>query len=196
LIEKLSPSARRNPSGIGFITIYFRDSYILLLLLILVSLTISLAAIMGDMDLNNLVRLKEALDGAQKNTKRMMNRLEKFENRLSDLDEKMRPIQVITARYTKAKENISQTITEIGKTYEYFRVANEVKETIHTGYSSHNSKEFLEAFLRLSSAKIFFTTHREIKSAHEVLSNIEHLLSVSFKCFVFLFVICLLLISN
>lgn len=134
---------------------------------------------MGDMDINSLLRLKEALEGAQKNTNRMMGRLEKFENRLSNLEEQMRPIQVTTARYSRAKDNISTTLQEVGKTYEYFRVANDVRETITRGYTSSNQKEFLEAFKKLSQAKLFFLEHREIKSASSVLSNIESLLQVS-----------------
>ena len=71
----------------------------------------------GDMDLNPLIRLKEALEGAQKNTAKMLAKLEKFEYRLTDLDDKMRPIQATTNNYTKAKDNISLTLVEVGKTY-------------------------------------------------------------------------------
>lgn len=134
---------------------------------------------MGDMEYNSLLRLKEALEGAQKNTNRMLTRLEKFENRLSDLDEKMRPIQVTTGRYLKAKNNIAETLQEVGKTYEYFRVANDVRETITRGYVANNQKEFLEAFKKLSQARIFFQEHKEIKSAQSVLSSIESLLQTA-----------------
>lgn len=133
----------------------------------------------NDVDFNSLVRLKEALEGAQKNTRKMLNRLERFERKLSDLDEKMRPVQVTTRRFTKAKDNISLTLTEVGKTYEFFRVATEVKELISLGYAKSDHREFLEAYLKLSSAKCFFETHKEIKSASSVLGNVESLLSTA-----------------
>lgn len=138
---------------------------------------------MAELEYNSLLRLKDALEGAQKNTNRMLSRLEKFENRLGDLDEKMRPIQVTTGRYLKAKNNISETLFEVGKTYDYFRVANDVRETITRGYVANNQKEFLEAFKKLSQAKIFFQEHKEIKSAQSVLSSIESLLqSATIAC--------------
>lgn len=136
---------------------------------------------MGDAEYNSLLRLKEALEGAQKNTNRMLSRLEKFETRLSDIDEKMKPIQVTTGRYMKAKNNITETLQEVGKTYDYFRVANDVRETITRGYVANNQKEFLEAFKKLSQAKIFFQEHKEIKSAQSVLSSLESLLQVSYS---------------
>lgn len=131
------------------------------------------------MDLNPLMRLKDALEGAQKNTGKMLIRLERFENRLTDLDEKMRPIQTTTKHYTKAKENISLTLVEVGKTYEYFRIANEVKDIVNGGLTSETRDEFFEAFGRLSDAKRFFESHQEIKSSNTVLATIDGLLSVS-----------------
>ncbi len=130
------------------------------------------------MDLNPLIRLKEALEGAQKNTSKMLIKLDKFEHRLTDLDDKMRPIQTTTKHYTRAKENISLTLLEVGKTYEYFRVANEVKEIIAVGLIANTQKEFYQALERLSNAKWFFENHKEIKSSNAVLSNIEQLLNV------------------
>ena len=130
------------------------------------------------MDLNPLMRLKDALEGAQKNTSKMLSRLERFENRLTDLDEKMRPIQTTTKHYTKAKENISLTLVEVGKTYEYFRIANEVKEVVNAGLTSETQDDFFEALSRLSSAKHFFESHTEIKSSATVLATINSLLEV------------------
>lgn len=67
------------------------------------------------MDINSLMRLKDALQGAQQNTSRMLKQLEQFENRLTILDDKMRPIQNTTSHYTKAKENIALTLLEVGE---------------------------------------------------------------------------------
>jgi len=131
------------------------------------------------LDLNPLMRLKDALEGAQMNTSKMLHRLERFEKRLSELDDKMRPIQNTTKHYTKAKENISLTLVEVGKTYEYFRIANEVKEVVHGGLTSETQEKYFEALTRLSSAKHFFDTHQDIKSSDTALANIEELLAVA-----------------
>ena len=133
----------------------------------------------GKLDLNPLMRLKDALEGAQKNTSKMLNRLERFESRLTDLDEKMRPIQTTTKHYTKAKENISLTLIEVGKTYEYFRIANEVKDAVSNGLTPETQEDFFEALNKLSNAKHFFESHVEIKSSATVLATIDGLLGVS-----------------
>lgn len=141
-----------------------------------------------DMDLNPLIRLKEALEGAQKNTSKMLAKLEKFEHRLTDLDDKMRPIQTTTKHYTRAKENINLTLLEVGKTYEYFRVASDVKETIGVGLNNKaHHKEFFKSLERLSNAKIYFESHKEIKSSLTVLTTIDLLLNVPQQAFVLLF---------
>ena len=132
-----------------------------------------------DLDLNPLVRLKEALEGAQKNTSKMLSKLEKFEHRLTDLDDKMRPIQTTTKHYTRAKENINLTLLEVGKTYEYFRVASDVKDIIALGIQNKvQNKEFFKSLERLSNAKSYFETHQEIKSSVAVLTTIDLLLNV------------------
>jgi cysteinyl-tRNA synthetase len=141
------------------------------------------------MDLTALLTLKDALEGATKNTDRMIYKLNQFETRLSVLDQNMSEIQSSTQRYIKAKDNISLTLVEMEKTYEYFRVGNEVKEIINSGYSSTNNKEYLSALIKLSQAKQFFETHREIKSSSSILINIESLITVrstvSFSFFAF-----------
>lgn len=132
----------------------------------------------NSLDINPLMRLKEALEGAQRNTSKMLNRLERFEHRLTDLDEKMRPIQTTTKHYTKAKENISLTLAEIGKTSEYFRIAADVKDIVQAGLSPDTQEEYFEALGRLSNAKRYFETHHEIKASVTILSTIDGLLSV------------------
>jgi len=133
----------------------------------------------ASLDLNPLMRLKDALEGAQSNTSKMLQRLERFENRLTELDEKMRPIQVATKHYTRAKENISLTLVEVGKTYEYFRVANEVREVIKAGLHTESQEEFFAALNRLLGAKRFFQTHLEIKSSSQALASTNELLNTA-----------------
>jgi hypothetical protein len=134
---------------------------------------------MEKVDINPLITLKDAIEGAKKNTDRMIQKLNQFENRLSILDQNMNDIQQTTTRYIKSKDNITLTLREVEKTYEYFRVANEVKEIISNGLTVLNQNDYLEAFLKLSMAKSFFETHREIKSSSTVLINIEGLITVS-----------------
>jgi len=105
-----------------------------------------------------------------------MTRLQRFEDRLAIIDRKMGPIQMTTENYSKAKENITQTLEEVGKTYEYFRIAGEVKAIIGQGYNHSRQKEFFDALGRLSKAREFFQSHREMKSASTVLNTIETLL--------------------
>lgn len=137
-----------------------------------------LASADGNMDMiDPLLRLKDALEGAQKNTQRMINKLDRFERRLGDLDEKMQPIQESTEHYTRAKENISLTLVEVNKTYEYFRVAATVKEVIIKGITPATQKEYYDALVKLSYAKQFFESHREIKSSTSVLASIDDLLT-------------------
>jgi hypothetical protein len=136
---------------------------------------------MEKVDINPLITLKDAIEGAKKNTDRMIQKLNQFENRLSVLDQNMNDIQQTTSRYIKSKDNITLTLREVEKTYEYFRVANEVKEIISNGLTVLNQKDYLEAFMKLSMAKSFFETHREIKSSSTVLINIEGLITVSFS---------------
>ena len=44
---------------------------------------------------DHLHKLKDVLDEAQTNSKKMMTKLQRFEDRLGSLEEKMKPIQVI-----------------------------------------------------------------------------------------------------
>eukprot|EP01031_Cornospumella_fuschlensis_P040306 gene40306-49114_t len=97
--------------------------------------------------LNPLMRLKDALEGAQKNTKKMITKLEKFEKRLDDLDRHMEPIQESTKQYSLAKDNITAILTEVNKTYEFFRVANDVKDVIGQGITTANQKDYFEALV-------------------------------------------------
>ncbi len=141
--------------------------------------TMSSSAANPALDLNPLLRLKEALEGAQKNTQKMIFKLERFEKRLTDLDLKMQPIQSTTEKYTKARDNISLTLQEVGKTYEYFRVANEMESIIKEGLTTQNQSEYFEALHKLSNAKTFFENNRDIKSSSSVLINIQQQLNVS-----------------
>jgi DNA repair ATPase RecN len=126
----------------------------------------------------SLLRLKKSLDGAQRNTKDMLTRLEHFEKRLSSLDEKMGPIRTTTTNYTRAQENIAAVVKEVQKTYEYFRIAKQVEGVISAGLS--DQREFFHAIERLTNAKRFFEEHRtDIKSALQALKAVDGLLSVS-----------------
>lgn len=58
-----------------------------------------------------------------------------------------------------------------------------VKDTINGGLNADTQREFFEALGRLSDAKKFFETHREIKSASSVLSTIDIYLTVRRKYF-------------
>lgn len=133
----------------------------------------------GSIDLNPLIRLKDALEGAQKNTNRMLTKLDRFEKRLEDLHSKMKPVQETTDRYSKAKDNIASTLQEVGKTYEYFRITSSCEPIIKQGLVDENRTEYFEALTKLSNAKTFFESHREIKSSSSVLQNIDALFQVS-----------------
>jgi len=138
----------------------------------------SIAYSTGTMDLNPLIRLKDALEGAQKNTSKMLMKLEKFDTKLTTLEEKMQPLQVSTSHYTRAKENIALTLVEVNKTYEYFRVANDVKDIINNGLNDNTQGLYFNALSRLSHAKNFFESHLEIKSATTALASIDILQKV------------------
>jgi len=124
-------------------------------------------------DLHHLIRLKDALEGAQKNTEKILSRLQRFESHLTDLDDRLRPIEESTEGYIIAKQNISNTLLEVGKTFEYFKIATEVKDVISCGLSADTQRAYFEALGRLSNAKKFFESHREIKSSGTVLSTID-----------------------
>jgi nitrate/TMAO reductase-like tetraheme cytochrome c subunit len=130
------------------------------------------------MDLTALLALQSAYGGAHKNTEKMVFRLNQSENRLSVIDENTSDIQASNEKYVTANENISRTMMEIEKTYEYFRVASEVKEIIREGLTASNQNDYLQAVVKLSLAKQFFESHREIKSSSSVLISIESLIQV------------------
>jgi hypothetical protein len=126
-----------------------------------------------------LTALADSLEQAQRNTSRMLGKLRRFEDRLNLIDQRMRPIQITTEKYWAAKENIALTLVEVEKTYEYFRIAAETRAVVSGGLSlANNQTEFFDALSKLTLAKKFFETHREIKSSGSVLINIEQLLKV------------------
>ena len=129
-------------------------------------------------DTNALLHLKDTLDVAQKNTSRMITKLQRFEDRLNLIDQKMRPLQTTTDNYWTAKENIAKTLQEIEKTYEYIRIADDMRVVVSTGLNYQNHKEFFEALGKLTLAKKFFESHREIKASGENLIKIDSLLKV------------------
>jgi len=128
-----------------------------------------------------LNRLKGVLDEAQTNSKKMLTKLQRFEERLGSLEEKMKPIQIATAPYTLAKVNVESTLSQAEKTYEYFRVSSEVENEINSGLNindSHKSKEFYASITRLTKAKEFFENNRkDIKSAGSALTKIDTVLN-------------------
>lgn len=95
-------------------------------------------------DSSPLVSLKDALEGAQRNSSQMLSRLRRFESRLEVIDQKMIPIAQTTQKYSRAKENITLTLIEVEKTYEYFRITSDAKEIISLGWSSTTKRQFLE----------------------------------------------------
>lgn len=128
-----------------------------------------------------LNKLKGVLDEAQTSSKKMLTKLQRFEDRLGSLEEKMKPIQIATAPYTLAKVNVESTLSQAEKTYEYFRVSGEVENEINSGLNindSHKSKEFYVSITRLTKAKEFFENNRkDIKSAGSALTKIDTVLN-------------------
>jgi hypothetical protein len=128
-----------------------------------------------------LLKLKGALDEAQTNSKKMLTKLQRFEDRLGSLEHKMKPIQISSSPYTLAKSNVESTLKQAEKTYEYFRVANEVENDINSGLNindNNKSKDFYLSITRLTKAKEFFETNRkDIKSAGSALTRIDTVLS-------------------
>lgn len=131
---------------------------------------------------NPLRALKINLERAQKNTSKMVAKVQRIEGRLLSIERDMEPVQNATARYTVAKENIAETLHEVEKTHEYFRIAVEVDPIIASGLEMRNAAKkasFFNAMGRLTEARLFFKSHKkEIKSAGSALDNIEKLLKV------------------
>lgn len=136
---------------------------------------------------NPLRDLRESLEKAQRNTSTMLTKIQRFEDRLSSIEEEMLPIQNTTATYSRAKENIGLTLSEVEKTYEYFRIATTVDSVVASGFNlqdSQKQKEYFQAVARLTEARTFFETHkREIKSSGSALEQIGNLLKVPSACF-------------
>eukprot|EP00602_Paraphysomonas_sp_CaronLab_P002363 CAMPEP_0185033494 /NCGR_PEP_ID=MMETSP1103-20130426/22481_1 /TAXON_ID=36769 /ORGANISM="Paraphysomonas bandaiensis, Strain Caron Lab Isolate" /LENGTH=656 /DNA_ID=CAMNT_0027569775 /DNA_START=21 /DNA_END=1988 /DNA_ORIENTATION=- len=124
------------------------------------------------MDLAPLVRLKESLETAHNNTSSMLWKLRDFESRLASLDKKMLPIQNSTSKLSTAKTNIGLTFIEIEKTNEYFRLASENSSIITKGLRG-NSENFFEAVERITIAKRYFDSHRDMKSSAAALTSID-----------------------
>jgi DNA repair ATPase RecN len=131
---------------------------------------------------DSIMQLQISLDGAQNNTKEMLSRLDRFEKRLNNLDNKVAPIRETTTKYSRAQENIAAVITEVKKTYEYFKIAKQVGGIIESGLK--DPREFFLAIERLTSAKKFFEEHRgDIKSSVQALKAVDLLLKVSLITF-------------
>lgn len=130
---------------------------------------------------SSLLALKDTLEIAQRNTAKMLSKLQRFEARLDAIDQKMRPVQVQTAKYWTAKENIQLTLQEVDKTFEYFRIAGETKPLITAGLQLPTKDQYFIALSKLTAAKKFFENHREIKSSGSELVNIETLLKVIYQ---------------
>lgn len=97
-----------------------------------------------DMNLNSFYLLKDSMEAAQQNTSAMLWRLQQFEHRLSNLDEKMRPIQKTTTTLSTTKRNVGLTFLEIEKTHEYFQLAKENSAVIASGFKQESVIDFFE----------------------------------------------------
>lgn len=97
-----------------------------------------------DMNLTSFYRLKEGMEVAQHNTSSMLWRLQQFEHRLSNLDEKMLPIQKSTTTLSVSKRNVGLTFLEIEKTHEYFQLAKENSAVIASGFKQDSVEDFFE----------------------------------------------------
>ncbi len=122
-------------------------------------------------------RLRKALKEGRANTELMIRKLQSFEDQLNDIETDLRPLQNGTQKYTVAKENISKTLLECGKTYEYFRIASEVKPIANAPFSQEKAREIYEALERLSKAKAFFEKHREMRSSSSMLNGVDTMLT-------------------
>jgi len=121
-------------------------------------------------------KLRKALQEGRANTELMIEKLQAFEGQLDGIESDLRPLQDGTQKYTVAKENISKTLLECGKTYEYFRIANEVKPIANAAYSREKSKDIYDALERLSKAKTFFEKHREMRSSTGMLNGVDSMM--------------------
>jgi hypothetical protein len=108
----------------------------------------------------------------------MLNKIESFESNLEDMENELKPLSESTAEFIMAKERISKTLVEVGKTHTHFRVTGSVKGIAYQGYSPDRAKEVFTAIDRLNKAKEFFEMNREMRSAGSFLVQINHLLSL------------------
>jgi len=122
-------------------------------------------------------KLRKALQEGRANTELMIKKLQAFEEQLDGIESDLRPLQDGTQKYTVAKENISKTLLECGKTYEYFRIASEVKPIANAIYSREKAKDIYDALERLSKAKAFFEKHREMRSSAGMLNGVDSMMT-------------------
>ena len=125
-----------------------------------------------------LLHLKSTLEQAQANTLQMKQNIVAFENRLSDLDESMRPVQRATAPLSRARKNIGRALVVIEKMTEYFKITPEVTPIISIGFRDNDSSShFFEAVDRLITAKKFFSEHMYIKTSEKALADVVNVLT-------------------
>ena len=80
-----------------------------------------------------------------------------------------------TVPLMRARQNIGDTLVEIEKTYEYFRISGDLEPVISKGIKE-NQSEFFEALDRLSVAQEFFNSQRQMKSTVNALASIDGLI--------------------
>ena len=131
---------------------------------------------MDERNLDPLSRLRNTLREGTENTGLMIRKLQTFEQDLDTVEMDLRPLEESTRDYIVAKDNISKTLLEFGKTYEYFRIAADVKHIADRPYSKEKSREMFDALDRLSKAKDFFQKHNEMRSATSLLESVENTL--------------------
>jgi hypothetical protein len=133
----------------------------------------------SDINIQQLVELKAAMQQAQENTQMMRENITAFERRLQDLDENLRPVYDETILLTRARKNINRTLLVLEKMTEYFKVADEVDSMLdkvdkeETLYSS-----FHDAVERLSVARAFFNDHQDVKASANALTKVNASLEV------------------
>ena len=105
------------------------------------------------------------------------SKMARMSNEISDLHEN-------TSEAAKARKNISLALIEIEKTYEHFRVPEEVRRDLNnissTTTSSSSSKRFdyLDAMEQIIIARAFFEEHKEIRSSASVIERIDSTVSI------------------
>jgi hypothetical protein len=87
----------------------------------------------------------------------------------------MVPIHEKTVPLMRARQNIGDTLLEIEKTHEYFRICSDLEPIISKGIKD-NQTDFFGALDRLSVAQEFFTHQRNMKSTMHALASIDALI--------------------